>query len=459
MKNYTIFIFRRDLRLIDNKGLIYAIKNYENIVPIFIFTPEQVTEKNKYKSDNAIQFMIESLKELDNNLKKYESKLHLFYGDNIKILSKIIKKINVTSIIFNMDYTPYAIKRDKQINELCSSKGNNIECVMIEDYLLKKVGSFNKKNKEPYHIFTPFRNNAFTHKIDKPIKIKIKNLVKVNNLGEYGYIKYEINDNILVNGGRQNGIKLLNQIKNQKKYNKTRNIVNIETTKLSAYIKFGCISIREVYWKIINVLGKKNILLSQIFWREFYYYIVYYYPEVLKGKNFNIKYDKIKWNWNKSNFDKWCKGETGYPIVDAGMRQLNVTGFMHNRSRLITANFLNRMLGMDWRIGEQYYAIKLSDYDPSVNNGNWQWIGSTGVDPKPYFQRLFNPWLQSKRFDKDATYIKTWIPELQNIPANELHQWDQYYKNYDLKKINYYKPIVDYKKARKSSISMYRAVL
>ena len=451
---YNIFIFRRDLRIYDNKGLNESMNNLENIIPIFIFTPEQITNKNKFKSENAIQFMIESLKDLDLDLKKNNSKLHIFKGDNIAILKKS-KKIDIDNIIFNKDYTPYSIKRDKQIESFC--KKENINCLVYEDYLLDKIGSFLKKDGEPYTVYTPFKNNVLKNKIDKPNKIKPKNLIK-KNLDEDNYIDYNENDNILVKGGRDEGLKQLNKIKNQKKYNETRNMVSLSTTLLSAYIKFGCISIREVYWKMIEELGKKNGLIAQLVWREFYYYIVYYYPSVLKGKNFIEKYDKIEWVKSKTNFNKWKEGKTGYPIVDAGMIELNTTGYMHNRSRLITSNFLNRLLGYHWKVGEKYYATQLTDYDPSVNNGNWQWIASTGVDPKPYFQRLFNPILQSQKYDPDAEYIKKWLPQLKEIPAKELHNWEDNYSNYNLKDINYVKPIVEYKKAREKSIKMYKNI-
>jgi len=456
MIEYTLFIFRRDLRLVDNKALLYAMENHDNIIPIFIFTPEQITNKNKYKSNNAIQFMCESLNELNKELIIKKSKLHIFYGDNIKVLNKIINTINISSIIFNMDYTPYAIERDKSIQDLSNKK--NIKCIVIQDYLLAPIGTLNKADGEPYKIFTPFKNNGLKYKVDKPKNNNIKNLIKTNKLDESIMIDYEINSNILVNGGRKNGLKYLQKIKNHDKYNKTRNILNIKTTNLSAYIKFGCISIREVYWKIVNEFGK-NDLLGQIFWREFYYYIAYYFPDVLKGQNFNKKYDKIIWKWSKTNYDAWCSGNTGYPVVDAGMRELNKTGFMHNRARLITSNFLNRILGIDWRWSELYYAKMLTDYDPAVNSGNHQWIASVGVDPKPYFQRLFNPWLQSKRFDLDATYIKKWISELNSVEPNDIHNWDNSYHKYDLIKIKYFKPIVDYKKMREESIQMYQNVL
>ena len=457
MTSYNLFIFRRDLRLSDNNGLNYAMNNYENIIPLFIFTPEQVSDKNKFKSNNAIQFMIESLKELNNECKNYNSKLYIFKGENETVLKKLFKKVKINNVIFNMDYTPYAVKRDKEISNLCEKNG--INCVMKEDYLLKPVGTMLKSDGYPYTVYTPFKNNGFKEKIDKPSKDRVKNLVKTSKLKSEDYIKYELNDNILVNGGRKNGLSQLSKIKNQTKYNTNRNTLSIETSLLSAYIKFGCISIREVYWKIVDKLGKSNTLLAQLFWREFYYYIAYYFPQVLKGKNYNEKYDDIEWTKNKKNFEKWCNGETGYPVVDAGMRELNETGYMHNRARLITSNFLNRMLGMDWRLGEKYFATMLTDYDPSVNNGNWQWIASTGVDPKPYFQRLFNPIIQSEKFDKNGEYIKKWIPELNDVPAKDLHNWESKFKNYDVKKLGYFEPIVEYKKAREESVKMYRKVL
>lgn len=441
-KNHTLFIFRRDLRLIDNNGLIFADKTFSNIIPIFIFTPEQI-KNNKYKSNNAVQFMCESLKELDINLKKKNSKLHIFHGDNITILNHIIKKINISNIVFNMDYTPYAIKRDKEIQNLC--KTNNIGCHIIEDYLLCPIGSLNKSDGNPYTIYTPFKNNALKSSVPKPNNYILEKLVKFS--GGEKIIKYKVNKNILVHGGRKNGTAILN--KDFSKY--VQNDLSKNTTQLSAYIKFGCISIREVYWKLKPI--KK--IIEQLVWREFYTYIAFYFPRVLKGSNFNAKYNEIKWRWSKKQYDAWCEGKTGYPIVDAGIRELNATGFMHNRARLITANFLNRILGMNWIWGELYFAQKLTDYDPAVNSGNHQWVASVGVDPKPYFQRLFNPWIQSKKFDKNAEYIKKWLPELKHIEPKHIHEWDKYYSNHNI----YIKPIVDYKINRDKSIKMYRDVL
>lgn len=457
MTEFTIFIFRRDLRIVDNLGLLYATKNYDNIIPVFIFTPEQVTNKNKYKSDNAIQFMIESLKDLDEELKNNGSKLHLFYGDNISVIKKICNTIKVRAIIFNLDYTIYSQNRDDEIKKFCKKK--NIICESVEDYLLLPIGSILNGSGNAYSVFTAFRNKLLKEKINEPTKLTQKmssKLTKTSKLDEHGYIKYNINDDIAINGGRKNGLKYLNNLKNHKKYNDDRNDLAIPTTMLSAYIKFGCVSIREVYWKIKNTLGANNDLLSQLCWREFYYYIAYYNPEVLKGKSYSDEFDEIKWKWSNKNYQSWCNGKTGFPIVDACMIELNTTGFMHNRGRLIASNFLNRLLGMDWRHGEIYFAKLLIDYDPSVNNGNWQWIASTGTDTAPYWQRLFNPWTQSEKYDSDAEYIKKWLPNLKDIPSKELHQWDKYCDKYDLKKIEYIKPIIDYKNARQDSITMYK---
>ena len=457
MTEYTLFIYRRDLRIVDNKGLNLAMKKFENIIPIFIFTPEQVGDKNKFKSDNAIQFMCESLKEVDRDLKNHGSKLHVFKGENIQVLKRIFHTINVKNIVYNMDYTPYALKRDKSIKKLC--KKNNVNCIEVEDYLINKVGTIVKPNGDPYLIFTPFKNKGLTFGVDKPSKNRVKNVVKLNKLNTSRIIDYEINDNILVKGGRSEGVKMLKKVKQHKNYGKVRNLLSIKSTELSAYIKFGCISIREVYWMVRNLNGLNSTLMSQLFWREFYYYITFYFPYVLKGKNYNSKYDGIDWVKSKGHYKKWCEGKTGYPVVDAGMRQLNETGYMHNRARLITANFLNRMLGYHWSLGEKYFATKLTDYDPAVNNGNWQWIASTGTDPKPYFQRLFNPIIQSEKFDPEAKYIKKWIPELKDIPAKDIHNWESKHINYNLGEILYVAPIVNYKDARGRSVKMYREVL
>lgn len=480
----VLFIFRRDLRLIDNVGLQTALNLAKEkdamVLPIFIFTPEQISAKNAYRSAKAISFMFESLKELNTDLKeKHQSKLHIFYGSNLSLLKKITTAVNPLAIVTNEDYTPYAMQRDEQVQQFCDDRG--IEFVRTCDYLLQPMGTLNKSSGEPYTVFTPFRNNAIkrVHQPDKPVA----RLSHADHLGKASagaaLSKLECSWNInpakastestrLVcggDGGRKAALAKLNKAaKDQNKYNKTRNTLSIRTTELSAYIKFGCVSIREVYWKLRDAYGMSNELISQLYWREFYFYVTYHFPETLQGQifvgkknaNYNAKFNKLRWNNSAKDFQAWCKGQTGYPVVDAGMRQLNATGFMHNRARLITANFLNRLLNIDWRKGEQYYAKRLTDYDPAVNNGNWQWIASTGVDPKPYNQRLFNPWLQSKRFDPDGEYIKTWVPELKKVKPADLHRWDEVREDYKSQVTGYPAPIVDYAEARKRSLKNYQ---
>ena len=458
-----LFLFRRDIRLQDNIGLIEALKMKKPVLPIFIFTPEQISNKNSFKSNNAIQFMIESLQSLDMELRKYDSRLHLFYGDTIHVLKKIKMLIPIQAIVFNKDYTPYAKKRDKDIMDTFY----DVEINAFEDYLLSPMGSFLKDDGSIYRVFTPFLRRVKAHKdkINRPIRItksQLSYLSKSSALKqiEHGYIQFERNEHLLVHGGRPKALEILRKLKQHKHYNDDRSDLSKETTQLSAYIKFGNISVREAYYKIYDTLGKDNQLLSQFIWRDFYYYIANYVPRVFNKRetsNFNGK-PSIKWKKSKKEFNAWANGETGFPIIDAGMRQMNKTGYMHNRARLITSNFLNRLLLQDWHKGEKYFAQQLTDYDPSVNNGNWQWTASTGVDTKPYSQRVYNPWLQSERYDTDATYIKTWIPELKDIPAKHLHKWDTYCDAAEYKDLDYPEPIISYEERRKLSIQKYKDI-
>ena len=461
----NLFIFFRDFRIQDNIGLQKATNKSGKIVPIFCFTPEQIDEKkNKYFSNNSLQFLCECLNDLRQNINKEGGELYIFYSNLIKLLESIYRTETIESIHFNMDYTPYAKKRTLLIESFCKKLG--IKCFIYEDYLLGPIGSFLKPNSQPYTVYTPFKNNVYDKKdlIPRVSRWRSFSFMKKNSLksmkeSEYDLRKfYTQNSQAHVHGGRKVAQALLTRAKSLS-YDNNRNELSFETTNLSAFIKYGCVSIREVFHKLHE--RKQGGICDQLIWREFYFYVAYYFPEVLsRSRNFQSKYDKIKWVTNKKWFNAWCDGRTGYPVVDACMMQLNKTGYMHNRGRLITSNFLNRILGMDWRLGERYFAQKLIDYDPCVNNGNWQWIASTGTDPKPYFQRLFNPWLQSKKFDSDAKYIKTWLPQLKDIPAQDLHDWENVYKDYDieysLKNLNYYAPIIDYKKARERSISQYR---
>lgn len=450
----SIFIFRRDFRIEDNLGLIKCYEKSNKVLPIFIFTEEQI-KNNEYFSSNSFQFMLESLEDLNNSLKKYNSQIHYYYGnDNISVLKKIYKEYDFDAIYFNMDYTPYSIKRDESIKDFCEE--NKIYCYMIEDYLLMPIGTFLKENKEVYQKYTPFKNNAKKFNISEPTYIKfndkkldkIKFKFKISDLDKY-YIK---NENSMIHGGRDNSLQILKNIKDFSDYGEIRNNLILPTTHLSAYIKYGAVSIREVYYNINKIFGKDHGLIDQLLWREFYFYLVYYIPRVLQNKSLKPQYDKIKWENDPKIFEAWKNGNTGFPGVDAGMREMNFTGFMHNRARLITSGILIKILNCDWRLGEKYFATKLIDYDPSVNNGNWQWSSGSGADSQPYF-RIMSPWKQTLDNDPNCEYIKKWIPELKDVPNKDIHNWD---KNYHKYKVNYPSPIVNYVKMRKEIVDVYK---
>lgn len=445
MKRLSLYLFQRSLRLYDNIGFYEAIKSGDEIIPIFIFTPEQIMT-NSYKSNNSIQFMIESLNDLNQELKKYKSKLQVFYGNISNILQDIFEVYDINNVFCNKDYTLYACIRENNIIKICDKY--NIKYNSYEDILLFPVGSVLTTTGSIYYKFTPFYNNASNKKIQKPLKYKIKNLSNINIKNEYvkNICDFVIDTNTVINGGRNECFKLLNEFK-YSHYSTKRDILTYTTSRMSAYLKFGCISIRELYWKISNKDFRK-----QLFWREFYTNIGYYNKEnIFNGKALREKYD-IKWVDNKTYFNAWKNGKTGYPIVDAGMRELNNSGYMHNRSRLICSSFLVKNLIVDWRKGEQYFATKLVDYDPIINNGNWMWVASVGTDSQPYF-RIFNPWLQSIKYDPDCEYIKKWLPELKDVENKHIHKWYDYYNEYNT---SYPKPIVDYTYQKNMILRMYK---
>ena len=452
-----LFIFRRDLRAIDNVGLNMANSICKRIYPIFIFTPEQVTGANKFKSDNSVQFMIESLQDLSSQISKMGGHLMCFYGNNNKIVSYLIKQLDIQVVCFNADYSPYAIQRELGIIQLCDKMGVAVE--YGHDYYLHPPGTIVNGQKEPYQKFTPYYNVASRKKVDAPAGLRKINFTTTNkhlqnsiSLNDALKRFTKINENILVHGGRVNAIKQMKiAAKNISHYSKTHNILHFPTSQLSAYIKFGCLSIREVY----KTFRAKHDFIRQLFWRDFYANILYSFPYVL-GSSMKQKYNKIKWHHNSNWFKKWCDGETGFPIVDAGMRQLNTTGFMHNRARLIVSSFLIKTLLISWEEGEKYFATKLTDYDPASNNGNWQWTAGSGADSQPFF-RIFNPWSQQEEYDEKCDYIKTWVPELSSLDPKIIHNWNNEYINY--KDIKYPKPICDYTEQKDKCLKMYKDAL
>jgi deoxyribodipyrimidine photo-lyase len=448
MEEIVIFIFRRDLRIFDNTSLNTLQKNYPklNIIPIFIFNKNQIDKNlNKYYSANSVQFLFESLNDL--------SFLNFYYSNNdISILNDIKKRFIIKAIAFNKDYTPFAINRDNEIKNWCNS--NNIILISEEDYTLHKLNVILKDDNKPYLKYTPFYKKSL---LKKPVAInnnknKFNFKYDINNksLKDFNFLKPFVNPNIKVNGGRKNALEILNKLKKKyfDNYYKERDYPYLDkTTKLSAFIKYGCISIREIYY----ILPINHAIIRELIWRDFYAYISFYFPHIY-GKSFNKKYENIKWNYNEILFNKWKNGLTGFPLVDAGMRQLNISGWMHNRIRMLVASFLTKNLFIDWKKGEEYFASKLVDYDPSSNNGGWQWCASIGTDSQPYF-RIFSPSAQLLKYDKECLYIKKWIPELRNIDNKIIHNWE---KNNNYKEINYPIPIIDFKSTSKKFIEIFK---
>jgi deoxyribodipyrimidine photo-lyase len=451
----ALFIFRRDLRLDDNTGLIKALQQSEKVIPCFIFNPQQVSDKNKYKSNNAIQFMIESLIDLDQQLKKQKSKLHLFHDIPTSVVEKLIKQENIDAVFVNHDYTPYSIDRDKHMQLIC--KKNNVAYNSYDDVLLNAPDAVKKNDGSAYSIFTAFLKKAITVNVAIPQRNTYDNYYNRPINGEITaslYTKlYTPNKNIALHGGRAEAKKILKKLQDFKNYTRERDIPSLnKTTHLSAHLKFGTCSIREAHAAIAERLGQYHPLIRQLYWRDFFTHIAFHFPHVF-GSAFHKKFNTIHWSNNKKLFNAWCNGKTGFPLVDAGMRQLNATGFMHNRLRMVVASFLTKDLHIDWRWGEHYFATKLVDYDPSVNNGNWQWAASTGCDAQPYF-RIFNPWLQQKKFDRDCLYIKQWVPELKNLTPKEIHNWFKEHSNKSI--TGYPKPIVEHAVQAKKSLVMYK---
>ena len=423
----NIYWFRRDLRLNDNKGLLEALQNSESVLPIFIF---DVAILNQLPKDDArVTFIHKLLSEINAELQKTGKSLAVFYGDPIEIFKKLISENSIQNLYANRDYEPYARKRDKAIYEFLAS--HNIEFKSFKDQVIFEKSEVTKNDGLPYVVYTPYSRKWKEN--FKKINLQFYN--SENHLDKFALHSYPFlslqdigfeTSSIIVTPFNISG----NLIQN---YEATRNFPALnKTSYLGAYLRFGAVSIRKMIEKSIQ--EKNETFWNELIWREFFMQILWHYPHT-SSKSFRPKYDAIQWNNNEIEFQKWCDGKTGYPFVDAGMRELNATGHMHNRVRMIVASFLCKHLLIDWRWGETYFAQKLLDYEQASNVGNWQWAAGCGVDAAPYF-RIFNPAEQIKKFDKELKYIKKWIPELDNS--------------------TYPEPIVDHKFARERCLKVYK---
>ncbi|WP_445457839.1 cryptochrome/photolyase family protein [Flavobacterium sp. HNIBRBA15423] len=423
----NIFWFRRDLRTKDNAGLFHALNNDEKVLPIFIFDNSILNELKK--NDARVNFIHNQLVIINNELQKYEKSLAIFYGKPKDIFEKLLRENKVNTVFTNHDYEPYARKRDKEVYQIF--KENNINFKTSKDQVVFEKNEVVKEDGTPYVVYTPF-SRKWKETLKNSIIPYYNSEEKLDNIASHSYPFLSL-ENI---GFKPTNISFPKSTVSEKlmeNYEATRNFPAINgTSMLGVYLRFGAISVREMVKNALTV--KNEIFLNELIWREFFMQILWHFPHTVK-ESFKPKYDAIVWNNNKVLFKKWCEGKTGYPFVDAGMRELNATGHMHNRVRMIVASFLCKHLLIDWRWGETYFAQKLLDYEQASNVGNWQWAAGSGVDAAPYF-RIFNPTEQIKKFDKDLKYIKKWIPELETS--------------------KYPKPIVDHKEARERCLKTYK---
>jgi len=420
------FWFRRDLRLDDNTALFHALSENTNVQCIFLFDNDILVELPK--DDARVTFIHSELEKIHLQLQKLGSSLQVEIGKPSEVWKKIISSEEISAIYTNKDYEPYARKRDGEIHDLAVQ--NNIEFKRFKDQVIYEENDVLKANGKPYTIYTPFKNlwrkqfiatEHLPHSIEKLTETFTNSTHSFPSLSEIGMEKSSVS------------VKPFS-LKDLSEYPEMRDLpAEDKTSYLSPHLRFGTIGIRSLVQKVKH----HEVFLNELIWREFFMQILYHFPKVV-NQSFKIKYDVIPWRNNEAEFQTWCKGETGYPMVDAGMRQLNETGYMHNRVRMVVASFLCKHLLIDWRWGEAYFAEKLLDYDLSANNGNWQWAAGTGCDSAPYF-RVFNPHTQLEKFDKKGIYVRTWIK--------------------DLDELTYPQPMVEHKFGRERALSTYKLAL
>jgi len=428
----NIFWFRRDLRLDDNKGFYEALKSEHPVLPIFIFDLD-ILEKLP-KDDARVTFIYETLQKLKLTLKEqHQSDIALYFGKPIDVYKNLIKTYTIETVFTNHDYEPYAISRDQQIKDFLTE--SNITFKTYKDQVIFEKDDIIKSDGTPYVVYTPYMKQWKTIFNTKTLihydsKSNLSKLIKhpdvVNiSLSEMGFetSAQQIKDYTLTPYLIQN-------------YEAKRNFPSKNaTSKLGPHLRFGTVSIRNIVSKA--TAEHNEVFWQELIWREFFMQILWHFPQTVV-KSFKPKYDRIEWRNNETEFKAWCEGNTGYPLVDAGMRELNATGFMHNRVRMLVGSFLCKHLLVDWRWGEAYFAEKLHDYEMASNVGNWQWVAGCGVDAAPYF-RIFNPTTQIEKFDGQHEYIKKWVPEYQEL--------------------TYPQPIVDHNYARERCLKVYKEAL
>lgn len=424
--NTVIFWFRRDLRLNDNAGLTNALKNYTNVLPVFILD-SVILDKLEDKTDRRVSFIHETLTSLKHELEELGSTIFVVHTDPVTFF----KNVSAKAVFTNRDYEPYARERDSSVEKILGQR--NIPFFTFKDHVIFEKDEIAKDDRKPYTVFTPY-SKKWKATLAPPHIKEFQTSNHFSNLKKISPISMPSLQDIGFFDIPSDAPPRLIKTSVVEKYKENRDFPGIEgTSKLSVHLRFGTVSIR----KLVSIALKKNeTWLNELIWREFYQMIVWHFPKV--DKAFKPAYDQIAWRNDPKVFEAWCEGRTGYPIVDAGMRELNATGFMHNRVRMIVASFLTKHLLIDWRWGEAYFAKKLLDFELASNNGGWQWAAGSGCDAAPYF-RVFNPYIQTEKFDPERKYIKKWVPEFETP--------------------EYPKPIVDHAVARDRVLRVYKEAL
>jgi deoxyribodipyrimidine photo-lyase len=432
IKKTNIFWFRRDLRLDDNRGFYEALKSDSSVLPIFIFDSEILDKLPK--NDSRVTFIHETLQYMNNTLRDvYNSSIAMFHGKPKDIYEQLLENYDIDVVYTNHDYEPYATERDTEIRSFLAA--HDIAFKTYKDQVIFEKSEVVKKDGDPYKVYTPYMR-TWKEKF-KTIEFKtyetevfFKKLIQDIDLPNLSLesMGFETSDQPIA--AYEVTPKLIQH------YEETRNFpAKDSTSRLGPHLRFGTVSVRKMVEKAIAETNE--IFWQELIWREFFMQILWHFPHTSKSA-FKPKYDRIEWRNDENEFKQWCEGQTGYPLVDAGMRQLNETGFMHNRVRMLVGSFLCKHLLIDWRWGEAYFAEKLHDYDMSSNIGNWQWVAGTGVDAAPYF-RIFNPTSQIQKFDKGLKYINKWVPDFQEL--------------------TYPQPMVDHKMARERCLNTYKSAL
>ncbi len=418
----AIFWFRRDLRLDDNTALRAALKSGHEVLPIFIFDQDILSDLPE--QDARLGFIHDLLTDINSSLHPFESGVQCMFGNPVNVWKSLIESYDISSVFINKDYEPYARKRDQEIAALLSENG--IVLHTFKDQVIFEENEVLKADGKPYTVFTPYKNKWLSHFSKEMLTSEASDLKALYKQKQVVPALSSMNFKVATIKVKPYDLSSLSE------YIKSRDLPSTDNTSyLSPHLRFGSVSIREI---IGTLKDMDAVFLSELIWREFFMQIIYHFPRVVT-ENFKVKYNSIVWRNDQEEFEKWCTGKTGYPMVDAGMRQLNATGYMHNRVRMVTASFLCKHLLIDWRWGEAYFAQKLLDYELSSNNGNWQWSAGTGCDATPYF-RVFNPTSQQQKFDGKGIYVKKWIPELDSF--------------------DYVPPMVDHKLARERALSTYK---